>query len=186
MVASQPIKLVSQSELQISEADETGLSFIENAILKARHAARCANLPAIADDSGLVVNALKGAPGIYSSRYAGEPSNAAANIKKLLHDMQGVPDEKRDAFFYCVIAFVAHADDPIPLICQGQWVGRILHAPQGKHGFGYDPVFFVPAYNQSAAELDPQLKNKISHRALALQEFMRHLPEKIHHAGTVS
>jgi XTP/dITP diphosphohydrolase len=163
------IELIAQSQLGISDADEIGLSFIENAILKARHAARESGLPALGDDSGLCVDALDGAPGLYSARYAGEHGNAQANIEKLLRELDGVADEKRSAHFVCVLALLRSADDADPLIAHASWHGRILHAPRGMRGFGYDPVFLPDDGNGlSAAELDPALKNRISHRGKAL------------------
>ncbi len=157
-----------QSEFGVEDAEETGLTFIENAILKARHASQATGLPALADDSGLVVDALGGAPGLYSARYAGEHGNHAANIDKLLHELRGVPDERRSARFVCVLALLRHADDPQPLIAQGLWEGRILPARQGDGGFGYDPVFFSPTEHMSAAELPSDVKNLVSHRGRAL------------------
>jgi XTP/dITP diphosphohydrolase len=160
--------LHAQSEFGVHDADETGLTFIENAILKARHAARATGLPALGDDSGICVDALDGAPGLYSARYAGGHGNADANIDKLLAALQGVTEARRTARFYCVLALLRHADDPQPLIAEGVWEGRILDARRGTGGFGYDPVFFDPARNAGAAELAPELKNRISHRGLAL------------------
>ena len=157
-----------QSEFGVEDAEETGLTFIENAILKARHASQATGLPALADDSGLVVDALGGAPGLYSARYAGEHGNHAANIDKLLHELREVPDERRSARFVCVLALLRHPDDPQPLIAQGLWEGRILHARQGDGGFGYDPVFFSPTEHMSAAELPAEVKNLVSHRGRAL------------------
>ncbi|WP_120994868.1 RdgB/HAM1 family non-canonical purine NTP pyrophosphatase [Stutzerimonas urumqiensis] len=157
----------SVGEFSQVEPEETGLSFIENAILKARNAARVSGLPALADDSGLAVDALGGAPGIYSARYAGGAGDAANNAK-LLDALQGVPDEQRGAQFVCALALVRHADDPLPILCEGLWPGRILHAAQGAHGFGYDPLFWVPEAGCSSAELDPREKNRISHRARAM------------------
>ena len=160
--------LYAQSDLGASDAEETGLTFVENAILKARHAARITGLPALGDDSGLCVDALDGAPGLYSARYAGAHGDADANIDKLLLAMAGVPDAQRGAHFYCVLALLRHADDPQPLIAEGIWPGTLLHARQGAGGFGYDPVFFDPEHGCSAAALDPVLKNRISHRGRAL------------------
>ncbi|SIQ64828.1 RdgB/HAM1 family non-canonical purine NTP pyrophosphatase [Solilutibacter tolerans] len=157
-----------QSEFSVEDAEETGLTFIENAILKARHASQATGLPALADDSGLVVDALGGAPGLYSARYAGEHGNHSANIDKLLHELRDVPDERRSARFVCVLALLRHAEDPQPLISQGLWEGRILHARQGDGGFGYDPVFFSPTDHMSAAELPSDVKNLVSHRGRAL------------------
>ena len=157
-----------QAEFGVTDADETGLSFVENAILKARHAARATGLPALGDDSGLCVDALGGAPGLYSARYAGGHGDAQANIDKLLAALEGVADDRRTARFYCVLALLHHADDPQPVIAEGVWEGRILQARRGTGGFGYDPVFFDPERGCSAAELDPALKNRISHRGRAL------------------
>ncbi len=158
-----------QSEFGVEDADETGLSFIENAILKARHAARATGLPALADDSGLCVDALGGAPGLYSARYAGNHGDHAANIDKLLHALRDVDDVDRSARFVCVLALVRHADDPLPLIAEGAWEGRILRARSGDGGFGYDPVFFSPAHGMTAAELPADAKNAASHRGLAMR-----------------
>ena len=160
--------LHAQSEFGIGDADETGLSFVENAILKARHAARATGLPALGDDSGLCVDALDGAPGLYSARYAGRHGDSEANIDKLLQALDGVPDDARTARFVCVLALVRRADDPMPLVAQGEWAGRILAARRGDRGFGYDPVFFSPAHGCSAAELPADIKNRDSHRGRAL------------------
>ncbi|MFN3704122.1 RdgB/HAM1 family non-canonical purine NTP pyrophosphatase [Thermomonas sp.] len=160
--------LHAQSEFGVGDADETGLSFVENAILKARHAARATGLPALGDDSGLCVDALGGAPGLYSARYAGTHGDSEANIDKLLQALDGVPDDARTARFVCVLALVRHANDPMPLIAQGEWTGRILAARRGDRGFGYDPVFFSPAHGCSAAELPADIKNRDSHRGRAL------------------
>lgn len=167
-----PIDLISQSEFTVPSVEETGLSFVENAIIKARHASQYCHLPALADDSGLVVNALDGAPGIYSSRYAGTKANDQDNIKKLLAAMSAVDEKKRQAHFYCALAFVRYPHDPAPIICQGTWTGSILHHPIGEGGFGYDPVFWVPKQNCSAAQLSPAQKNEQSHRAKALKAFV--------------
>ena len=158
----------AQSEFGVGDAEETGLSFIENAILKARHAARATGLPALGDDSGLCVDALGGEPGLYSARYAGRHGDSEANIDKLLGALAGVPDDARGARFVCVLALVRHADDPMPLIAEGRWEGRILHARSGSGGFGYDPVFFSPAHGCSAAALPAEVKNRDSHRGIAL------------------
>lgn len=171
ILGSYGLTVVPQSEFNVSDADETGLSFIENAILKARHAAQHTGHAAMADDSGLEVDALNGAPGIYSARYAGDSSGNRdqANIEKLLHALQDVPEAKRSARFRCVIAVLRHANDPMPLICQGTWEGRILFAPAGENGFGYDPVFYVPTHQCSAAELSSDIKHQLSHRGQALR-----------------
>ncbi|MGH8190743.1 MAG: RdgB/HAM1 family non-canonical purine NTP pyrophosphatase [Rhodanobacteraceae bacterium] len=163
------IELVAQGELGIGDAEETGWTFIENAILKARHAARASGLPALADDSGLCVDVLGGAPGLYSARYAGVHGDNDANNARLLRELDGVPDEKRTAHFTCVLALLRSADDPDPILATGRWSGRVLAAPRGEHGFGYDPVFLPDDGNGlGAAELEPALKNRISHRGMAL------------------
>lgn len=167
--------LHAQSEFGLADAEETGLSFVENALLKARHAARATGLPALADDSGLCVDALDGAPGLYSARYAGTHGDSEANIDKLLRELDGMPDADRGARFICVLALLRHAGDPLPLIAQGIWEGRILHARQGSGGFGYDPVFFSPAHGCSAAELPAATKNRDSHRGLALAQLRARL-----------
>ncbi|HEY3699183.1 MAG TPA: XTP/dITP diphosphatase, partial [Spongiibacteraceae bacterium] len=169
--------IIAQSELQISDVKETGLTFVENAILKARNAAQHSGLPALADDSGLEVDALQGAPGIYSARYAGFPSDDAANNRKLLAALAAVPETQRNARFQCVLVFMRRAHDPSPLICQGTWEGQILAAPRGAQGFGYDPLFYVPALQQTAAELPAAQKNQISHRGQAMQNLLAALRE---------
>lgn len=161
------IEVLPQSRFISEEAEETGLSFIENAILKARHAARASGLPALADDSGLAVDALGGAPGIYSARYA-DGQGDAANNAKLLEALKDVSEQQRGARFICALALVRHADDPVPIICEGSWEGRILFAAQGEHGFGYDPLFLVPELGVSSAELPAEQKNQLSHRARAM------------------
>ena len=168
VLAGTGIELVPQQELGIADADETATTFVENALLKARHAARASGLPALGDDSGICVDALAGAPGLYSARYAGPHGDAAANIVKLLAALREVPEQRRGADFYCVIVLLRHADDPEPLIAEGRWRGRILDAPRGSGGFGYDPVFFDPALGHGAAQLDPATKNRVSHRGQAL------------------
>ena len=171
-------ELHAQSEFGVADIDETGLTFIENALLKARHAARLTGLPALADDSGLCVDALGGAPGLYSARYAGTHGDAAANIAKLLHALEGVPETGRGAHFHAVVVLLRHADDPRPLMVEGSWHGRILEAPRGTGGFGYDPVFLDPELGRSAAELEPSLKHRVSHRGralAALRERLTHL-----------
>jgi len=167
--------LHAQSEFGVADADETGLSFVENAILKARHAARATGLPALGDDSGLCVDALRGAPGLYSARYAGEHGNSEANIDKLLRELDGVAEAGRAARFVCVLALVRDAGDPQPLVAEGAWEGRILRERRGGNGFGYDPVFFDPENGVSAAELDPAIKNAISHRGHALVKLRERL-----------
>ena len=167
--------LHAQSEFGLGDADETGLSFIENAILKARHAARATGLPALGDDSGLCVDALHGAPGLYSARYAGTHGDSDANIDKLLREIDGIEDPARTARFVCVLALVRHADDPMPLVTEGRWEGRVLRARRGGNGFGYDPVFFSPLHGCSAAELPADVKNRDSHRGQALAALQRRL-----------
>jgi XTP/dITP diphosphohydrolase len=168
LLADTAIELLAQSDLGVEDADETGATFVENALIKARHATAITGLPALADDSGICVDALKGGPGLYSARYAGEHGNASRNIDKLLEALQGVPDQQRTAHFYCVLVLLQHADDPQPLIVEGQWNGRILHARRGAGGHGYDPVFFDPLHGQSAAEMELEFKNRLSHRGQAL------------------
>ena len=163
--------LHAQSEFSVTDAEETGLSFIENAILKARHAARATGLPALGDDSGLCVDALHGAPGLHSARYSGVHGDSEANIDKLLRELGEVPDADRGARFVCVLALVRHADDPMPLLAEGIWEGRILRERRGGNGFGYDPVFFSPAHGCSAAELAAGVKNRDSHRGVALAKL---------------
>ena len=160
--------LVTQSELGVQDAIENGLSFVENALIKARHACRCTGLPALADDSGLIVDALDGAPGLISAHYAGVHGDAAGNIRKLLSALADVAEENRTARFYSLIVLLRHADDPQPLIVEGVWEGRILDAPRGDGGFGYDPVFFDPVLALGAAELPAEIKNVVSHRGRAL------------------
>ena len=168
LLADQDISVVPQSDFGVPDAAETGLTFVENAILKARNAAQHTGLPAIADDSGLEVDFLNGAPGIYSARYAGD-GGSAANNAKLLEALAAVTEGQRSARFQCVLVYLRHADDPTPLICQGTWEGQILRAPQGEEGFGYDPLFFVPDEGCSAAELPAARKNELSHRGQALR-----------------
>lgn len=167
------IRVVPQGDFGVPEAEETGLTFVENAILKARNAAQHSGLPAIADDSGIEVDALHGAPGIHSARYAGTGASDADNLIKLLHALASVPEAQRGARFQCVLVYLRHAADPTPLISQGTWEGRILEAPRGENGFGYDPVFYVPTQGCSAAELDSAVKNGLSHRGQALRHLRR-------------
>jgi XTP/dITP diphosphohydrolase len=170
--------VVAQTELNVPEAEETGTTFIENAIIKARHAAKITGLAAIADDSGLEVDYLQGAPGIYSARYAGENASDQQNLAKLLAAMEGVPDEQRTARFHCVLVFMRHENDPTPLVCHGTWQGRILHQAHGSNGFGYDPIFFVPEENCASAELLPARKKQLSHRGKALKMLFKTLSEQ--------
>ena len=169
------LTLVAQGELGIVGAEETGATFVENAIIKARHAARAAALPAIADDSGLVVDALDGAPGIRSARFAGAGADDAANVRKLLEVMADLDDGQRAARFHCTMVAMRHADDPAPLIASAQWHGSIARSPRGAGGFGYDPVFVDAERGRTAAELDPEAKNRVSHRGQALRALVRML-----------
>jgi XTP/dITP diphosphohydrolase len=168
LLAGSDVQLVPQTSLGVTDADETGLTFVENALIKARHAARATGLPALADDSGICVDALGGAPGLYAARYAGTHGDSAANNAKLLRELAGVPTEKRTAYFIAVLVVLRHADDPSPLIAEARWHGRILASAQGEGGFGYDPLFLPDGHDVSAAQLDPALKNRLSHRGQAL------------------
>ncbi|MGF6495194.1 XTP/dITP diphosphohydrolase [Luteibacter sp. 621] len=168
LLAGTGVQLVPQTTLGVSDADETGLTFVENALIKARHAARATGLPALADDSGICVDALNGAPGLYAARYSGVHGDSAANNAKLLRELDSVPMEKRTAYFIAVLVLLRHADDPAPLIAEGRWHGRILEAPRGAGGFGYDPLFLPDGSDLGAAEIEPALKNRLSHRGQAL------------------
>lgn len=169
LLAGVGLDVVAQTELGVESAEETGLTFIENAILKARHAAQATGLPAIADDSGLAVNVLGGVPGIYSARYAGMNASDQENREKLLVALKDVPEAQRGAQFHCVLVYMRHAQDPTPLVFHGQWAGVIAHQPAGAAGFGYDPIFYVPERNKTAAELTLEEKHAISHRGQALK-----------------
>lgn len=169
LLAGFDMEVLPQSTFNIEEVEETGLTFVENAILKARNAAEHGGLPAIADDSGLEVDALKGAPGIYSARFAGVGASDEQNLKKLLADLKDVPEAERTARFQCLMVYMRHGTDPTPLICQGTWQGIITFEPQGDNGFGYDPVFFVPTHNCTSAQLPAETKNELSHRGQALR-----------------
>lgn len=179
LLGDQVGELLPQSELGIDGAVESAGTFIENALLKARHAARLSGLPALADDSGLCVTALGGAPGLHSARYAGESADSAANMRRLLVDMADVPEAGRAAFFHCSIVLLRHADDPAPLIAQGNWHGRILDSQRGGHGFGYDPLFYVAQHDCAAAELAPAIKNSISHRGRAMRQLQAALAQEV-------
>lgn len=168
MLADLAIEIVPQSDFEVPEIEETGLTFVENAILKARNAAQHTGLPAIADDSGLEVDALQGAPGIYSARFAGETASDADNNAKLLAQLAGTPEAERSARFQCLLVFMRHAGDPTPLISQGSWEGRIAFAAKGDNGFGYDPLFYIPQLDCHSAELEKIRKNRLSHRGKAL------------------
>ena len=177
LLATLDLQVRPQSEFGVVDAEETGLSFVENAILKARNAAQHTGLPAIADDSGIEVDILHGAPGIYSARFAGKGATDQANLDKLLAELDGLPEAQRSARFQCLMVFMEHANDPTPLICQGTWEGRILLAARGDNGFGYDPVFYVPTHNCSSAELPADVNNTLSHRGQALRKLVAALQQ---------
>ncbi len=170
ILADLNVEILPMSHFDIESPEETGITFVENALLKARHVAQLTGLPALADDSGLSVDALNGAPGVYSARYAGENASDKENYEKLLAELSSKA-QNRSAHFHCLLAFVRTPEDPTPIICDGVWHGTILEAPQGDNGFGYDPIFWSPELNISSAELSPEQKNKVSHRAKALVDF---------------
>ncbi|MBI6548422.1 XTP/dITP diphosphatase [Xenorhabdus lircayensis] len=172
LLADFGLDIVAQTELGVDSADETGLTFIENAIIKARHAAAVTGLPAIADDSGLSVDALGGTPGIYSARYAGSDASDQENLEKLLEAMRNVPDEQRQAQFNCVLVYLRHAEDPTPLVFHGRWSGILTHEPAGEGGFGYDPIFYAPEFGCTAAQMSREQKNAVSHRGKALEMLL--------------
>ena len=172
LLAAFGLDIVAQTELGVESAEETGLTFIENAILKARHAAAITGLPAIADDSGLAVDALGGAPGIYSARYAGPDASDQQNLEKLLQALETVPDGERKAQFHCVLVYLRHAEDPTPLVFHGSWQGEITRRVAGEGGFGYDPIFYVPELGKTAAELSKDEKRAVSHRGKALAQLL--------------
>ncbi|KZN46743.1 XTP/dITP diphosphatase [Pseudoalteromonas luteoviolacea] len=176
MLESLNIEVLPQSQFNVSDVDETGTTFVENAIIKARHAAKVTGLPAIADDSGLEVDGLQGAPGVYSARYAGANASDQDNINKLLADLGD--SDLRSARFWCVLVYMRHANDPTPIICQASWEGEIAREQHGEQGFGYDPVFWVKSLKRMAAELTKQEKNAISHRGQALQQLLTHFKSK--------
>jgi len=173
LLADAGYELLTQGELGVGDAVEDGKTFVENALIKARHAAAATGLPALADDSGIVVDALGGAPGLLSARFAGVHGDAQANNRRLLEALQGVPEAGRTARFVAVLVLLRHADDPLPLIAQGTWEGRVLESPRGTRGHGYDPVFYDPVLGQAAAELPTELKNRVSHRGKALAELRK-------------
>jgi len=177
LLADSQFEVIPQAELGVEDAEETGLSFVENALLKARHASQVTGLPALADDSGLCVMHLRGAPGLYSARYSGGHGDAQANNARLLRELDGVPQAQRHAFFICVLALLWHAEDPAPLIAEGRWHGRVLDAPRGARGFGYDPLFLPHGQMLSAAELEPEVKNRLSHRGQALAKLHTRIAE---------
>ena len=175
LLADSDIEVIPQSEFSVAEIEETGLTFVENALLKARNAAAHTGLPAVADDSGLEVDALQGAPGIYSARYAGAGASDQDNVQKLLEALKNVPEKKRSARFQCLMVYMRHARDPTPRIFQGTWEGQILYETRGDNGFGYDPVFYVPDQGCSSAQLSPEVKNSLSHRGQALKQLVQSL-----------
>ena len=177
MMAGFDVEIVPQTQFKIAEAIEDGLSFVENAIIKARHAAKLTSLPAIADDSGIEVDALNHAPGLYSARYSGEGANDQKNNDKMLRELTGVPEAKRTARYQCVLVFMRDGNDPMPMIAQGSLEGRILESPRGTGGFGYDPIFWLPDHGCAAAEITLDEKNKISHRAKAMQVLLQQLKQ---------
>ncbi|MDR3434791.1 MAG: XTP/dITP diphosphatase [Rouxiella aceris] len=181
LLADFGLEVVAQTALGVDPAEETGLTFIENAILKARHAAQITGLPAIADDSGLAVDILGGAPGIYSARYAGEDASDQQNLDKLLVALQDVPEGQRQAQFHCVLVYLRHAADPTPIVCHGSWAGEIARASAGEGGFGYDPVFYVPALGKTAAQLTREEKSAVSHRGLALAQLLQAMTRAAQH-----
>ena len=178
LFAGSRIEILPQSEFAVPDVPETGTTFVENAIIKARHAAQCTGLPAISDDSGIEVDALDHRPGVYSARYAGDNACDEDNNRLMLREMTGVPEAERTARYQCLIVFMRSHTDPVPIITQGSWEGRILEAPRGDGGFGYDPIFYVPTHDCSGAELPLEVKNTISHRSIALhkmlEEFKKH------------
>jgi XTP/dITP diphosphohydrolase len=177
LLADSHFEVIPQAELGVEDAEETGLTFVENALLKARHASQVTGLPAMADDSGLCVAHLRGAPGLYSARYSGTHGDNAANNARLLRELDGVPTERRSAFFISVLALLWHAKDPAPILAEGRWHGRVLEAPRGTHGFGYDPLFLPHEQLLSAAELEPAVKNRLSHRAQAMAQLHARIAE---------
>jgi XTP/dITP diphosphohydrolase len=173
------INVIPQSQFDVEEAEETGLTFVENALIKARNATAHAHHPAIADDSGIEVPALDGRPGIYSARYAGAGASDEDNLNKLIEDLKELPEEECIAQFVCVMVYMRHANDPIPIITQGIWKGKLILEPKGENGFGYDPIFFVPTHNCTSAELSPEIKNQLSHRGQALRQLVKLIHEEV-------
>ena len=178
LLAPYDIEIVTQDQLGIEPAEETGQTFVENAILKARHASAASGLPALADDSGLEVDALNGAPGVFSARYAGPGAKDGDNNQKLLAALQEVPEAQRTARYHCILVLMRHALDPTPLICQGSWEGVILQEPRGTGGFGYDPLFWLPEQQCSVADLPAEQKNQLSHRGRALRQLVEQLAQR--------
>ncbi|MDZ7735553.1 MAG: RdgB/HAM1 family non-canonical purine NTP pyrophosphatase [Gammaproteobacteria bacterium] len=181
LLADLDVNVVPQSEYHVSAAEETGFTFVENALIKARHAALASGLPALSDDSGIAVDALNGAPGIYSARYAGANASDLDNLNKLIKVVRQLPAHQRSARYHCVIAFMQHAEDPMPVIASGTWEGRLIEEPRGEGGFGYDPIFYLDDYQCTAAELDPADKNRLSHRGQALRGLLSQLTAELHH-----
>ncbi len=179
LLATQNIEIKPQSEFNVPDVAETGTTFIENAIIKARHAAKITGLPAIADDSGLEVDALNGAPGVYSARYAGENASDDDNTNKLLNALENVENEKRSARFHCVLVYMRHENDPTPVVCHGVWQGSICREKQGEQGFGYDPIFWQEQHKMTSAQLPRDLKNQLSHRGQALKQLVPLLAKEI-------
>jgi XTP/dITP diphosphohydrolase len=179
LLSGRGFEVIPQSDFKIRDADETGTTFVENAIIKARHACARTGLPAIADDSGIEVDALNGRPGVYSARYSGLGASDADNNNKLLTELANVPAEMRTARYHAVLAYMRHADDPTPILCHGSWEGMILTEARGKNGFGYDPLFYIPSHNCTAAELEKAEKNRISHRGLAMTKLLTRLQNNI-------
>jgi XTP/dITP diphosphohydrolase len=179
LLANQGLHAIAQAEFGTPEAVESGLTFIENAIIKARNAALHAGIPAIADDSGLEVDALNGKPGVHSARFAGPAATDAENNALLLKELAGVADSQRTARFHCVLVYLRHAQDPTPLVCHGRWEGQILHAPQGSNGFGYDPLFYAPSMECTSAQLSAETKNTLSHRGQAVRQLLDTLANKV-------
>ncbi|MBF0470634.1 MAG: RdgB/HAM1 family non-canonical purine NTP pyrophosphatase [Gammaproteobacteria bacterium] len=173
LLAPTGLEVLPQTQFGVAEAVEDGLTFVENALIKARNACRHTGLAAIADDSGLEIDALQGAPGIYSARFAGEGADDTQNWQKVLEELEGIPLAERGARFQCLLVYLRHAEDPTPVIAQGSWQGTILESPAGENGFGYDPIFFLPDQRCSAAQLAPELKNSLSHRGQALQRLLQ-------------
>jgi XTP/dITP diphosphohydrolase len=178
LLATHNIEIKPQSEFNVDEVAETGTTFVENAIIKARHAAKITGLPAIADDSGLEVDALNGEPGVYSARYAGENASDSDNTNKLLKALENTPDELRTARFHCVLVYMKHENDPTPIICHGVWEGTITREKMGEQGFGYDPIFWQEAQQKTSAQLPRDLKNSLSHRGQALEKLVKHFGVK--------
>lgn len=179
LLADLQLQVRPQSAYGIEAPEETGLTFVENALLKARYAARLSGQPALADDSGIAVDALNGAPGIYSARYAGPGASDQANLEKLIAAVRPLPESERAARYHCVIVYLRHADDPTPLIATGMWEGRVIEQPRGRNGFGYDPIFFIESHQCTAAELDPVEKNRLSHRGRALRSLLNQLHHEV-------